>query len=158
MYRAQPDWLEDTNVLTILVVDDEPSLLSATQALLKLNGFRVLTARDGADAFRIAAAELPHLILTDWMMPRMDGLELCLQLKQYFVLRQIKILLTSAAGRPRVHPPLWDAFRKKPVVFSELLPLLNKLLEGQAPRSPTNSASMRQSSFRWAPLPSRFPF
>jgi CheY-like chemotaxis protein len=158
MSHAVIERLEDTNVLTILVVDDEPSLLSATQTLLTLNGFRALVARDGAEAFQIASAEFPHLILTDWMMPRMDGLELCLRLRHYYVLRQIKILLTSSAGKPLIYPPLWDEFRQKPMFFSELLPLLNNLLEGQAPRLPANSASIRESNFRWAPLPSRIPF
>ena len=54
------------------------SAIKATQALLKMNGFRVLVARDGDEAFLIAAAELPHLIVTDWMMPRMDAARIVL--------------------------------------------------------------------------------
>ncbi|CAB3799261.1 response regulator [Pararobbsia alpina] len=144
-------------MLTILVVDDEPDILTATRVMLTLSGFRVLVARDGTEAFRIASARFPHLILTDWMMPHMDGIELCRQLRKYFALGQIKVVLTSSANRPGLHPPLWDEFTRKPASAPELISLIHRLLHGQTPRLPANSTHIRIESFHWTPVSSLLP-
>jgi DNA-binding response OmpR family regulator len=61
---------------TILLVDDDPSVLRPLRWLLEREGFRVLSALDGQAALAAAAIERPSLIVTDWMMPRIDGIEL----------------------------------------------------------------------------------
>ncbi|CAG9208917.1 Response regulator receiver protein [Paraburkholderia tropica] len=58
---------------TILVADDDPRLLDAIEALLALEGHQVLRAKDGEEALRCAQSEHPALVITDYMMPRMDG-------------------------------------------------------------------------------------
>jgi len=60
---------------TILVVDDEPRLVSLLEAYLKQEGFRVVTAGDGRQAAEVAAREDPDLIVLDVMMPEVDGLQ-----------------------------------------------------------------------------------
>jgi DNA-binding response OmpR family regulator len=60
---------------TILVVDDEPRLVSLLEAYLKQGGFRVVTAADGRQAAEVAEREKPDLIVLDIMMPEVDGLE-----------------------------------------------------------------------------------
>ena len=60
---------------TILVVDDEPRLVSLVEAYLAQEGFKVLSAGDGQDALFIARQEKPDLIVLDIMMPEMDGYE-----------------------------------------------------------------------------------
>ena len=58
---------------TILVVDDEPRLVSLVEAYLSQEGFKVLSAGDGRDALFLARQEKPDLIVLDIMMPKMDG-------------------------------------------------------------------------------------
>ena len=60
---------------TILVVDDEPRLVSLVEAYLSQEGFKVLSAGDGRDALFLARQEKPDLIVLDIMMPEMDGYE-----------------------------------------------------------------------------------
>ena len=60
---------------TILVVDDEPRLVSLVEAYLAQEGFKVLSAGDGQDALFLARQQKPDLIVLDIMMPRMDGYE-----------------------------------------------------------------------------------
>lgn len=60
---------------TVLVVDDDESITAMVQFVLEDEGYRVLTAGDGARALEILQEELPHLILLDMRMPRMNGWE-----------------------------------------------------------------------------------
>ena len=60
---------------TILLVDDEPRLLSLVKAYLVQGGYRVLTANNGREALLISRQEKPDLVLLDIMMPEMDGYE-----------------------------------------------------------------------------------
>jgi Response regulators consisting of a CheY-like receiver domain and a winged-helix DNA-binding domain len=67
---------------TILVVDDEAVLLETIVYNLEQSGYRVLTAADGVSALEIVHHEIPDLILLDLMLPYMDGLEVCRQLRK----------------------------------------------------------------------------
>ncbi len=62
---------------TVLVVEDEETLLEALRYNLSREGFRVVTATDGAQALEVAGREKPGLVLLDLMLPRVDGLEVC---------------------------------------------------------------------------------
>ena len=66
-----------TSARTVLVVDDEPTLVATLKYSLEHDGYRVLTAGDGGAAVSIAMAERPDLIVLDLMLPVMDGLEVC---------------------------------------------------------------------------------
>ncbi|WOD17080.1 response regulator [Paraburkholderia kirstenboschensis] len=57
-------------------MDEDPNVLRPLRWLLAREGFRMLTAPDGQAALAAAAVEIPGLIVTDWMMPRIDGIEL----------------------------------------------------------------------------------
>lgn len=61
----------------VLIVDDEPTDLRLLHKHLELAGYEVLTATDGLEAMKILHAEGPQLVITDWMMPEMDGIEFC---------------------------------------------------------------------------------
>jgi DNA-binding response OmpR family regulator len=61
----------------ILLVDDEPEILEICQDYLKASGYEVATARDGAQGLSAARREKPDLIVLDFMMPEMDGLDVC---------------------------------------------------------------------------------
>ena len=81
---------------TVLLVDDEPDLVELLQYALEKEGFRVLAARDGADALAIAEADPPDLFVVDIMMPRMDGIELTERIRENARLRLTPILMLTA--------------------------------------------------------------
>ncbi len=66
---------------TILVVDDDQKLLKMLQRTLVYEGLRVLTASNGEEALEQVAANKPQIIILDWMMPKMDGLEVTRRLR-----------------------------------------------------------------------------
>lgn len=66
----------------VLVVDDEKSILTLLQYNLQQAGYEVITGMDGEEAKNMALTENPDLILLDLMLPKMDGLEVCKQLRQ----------------------------------------------------------------------------
>ena len=66
---------------SILLVDDEPEILAAWRLILENEGYEVGCASNGAEAVARMRSVVPDLIITDWMMPVMDGAELCRRLK-----------------------------------------------------------------------------
>ncbi|WP_071133770.1 response regulator transcription factor [Millionella massiliensis] len=66
----------------ILIVDDEADILEFIRYNLKKEGYEVYTASDGLEALKVAAEVSPHLVLLDVMMPNMDGMETCRQLRK----------------------------------------------------------------------------
>jgi two-component system alkaline phosphatase synthesis response regulator PhoP len=82
----------------ILVVDDEAHILQVLQLKLRKSGYDVLTAVDGEEAFETARAELPDLVITDFQMPYMSGLELCRALKEHEPTAHIPVLMLTARG------------------------------------------------------------
>ncbi|GGI97879.1 DNA-binding response regulator [Alicyclobacillus cellulosilyticus] len=62
---------------TILLVDDEPKVLDVMKPYLEGEGFRVLTAANGTQALRMVEQHKPDLVVLDWMLPEMSGLEVC---------------------------------------------------------------------------------
>jgi CheY-like chemotaxis protein len=86
---------------TILLVDDEAAILDLYSYVLELMGHRVLRARDGEQALELAQSQRPDLVVTDWMMPRMNGVELCGALTQDEAFQGVPIILHSASGNPQ---------------------------------------------------------
>lgn len=82
----------------ILLVDDEKDILEFIGYNLKKEGYQVFTARNGKDAIAIAKAELPHLIILDIMMPKMDGIETCGEIKSIPELSNAIIVFLTARG------------------------------------------------------------
>jgi two-component system alkaline phosphatase synthesis response regulator PhoP len=82
----------------VLLVDDEKDILEFIGYNLKKEGYQVFTARNGRDAISIARAELPHLIILDIMMPKMDGIETCGEIKSIPELENTIIVFLTARG------------------------------------------------------------
>ena len=80
----------------ILLVDDEPDILDVLEYNLKKEGFDTYTALDGIEALEIADKVVPDLILLDVMMPRMDGMETCIELKNNKKLKNTYITFLTA--------------------------------------------------------------
>lgn len=83
---------------TILVVEDEVDSAEALRILLDLHGYRVLVASNGREGFEAAIANQPDLVLTDVMMPIMDGRELIERMRVHPATRGIPIVAMSAAA------------------------------------------------------------
>jgi CheY-like chemotaxis protein len=83
---------------TILVADDESHILHVVSLKLRHAGFRVVTARDGQEALELAVQELPDLLITDYHMPQLSGLELCQKLKQDPKTKNIPAIMLTARG------------------------------------------------------------
>jgi DNA-binding response OmpR family regulator len=80
----------------ILVVEDSPTVASAVECLLRLNGYAVYTARDGLSALASVRAFLPDLILLDILLPHVDGFELCAAIRQNPNYQALPIIMMTA--------------------------------------------------------------
>lgn len=76
----------------VLVVDDEQSIVTLLQYNLEQAGFDVITAMDGEEGKRLAEAESPDILVLDLMLPKLDGMEVCKQLRQEKIMTPILML------------------------------------------------------------------
>src|SRR5437868_10134721 len=125
-----------TQQKTILVADDETHILHVVSLKLRNAGYRVLTARDGQEAFEIALAEKPDLLITDYHMPQLSGLELCQKLKQDPATCLIPAIMLTARGyHLEPHDTEQSGILRmlsKPFSPRHLLSTVNEVLESAA--------------------------
>jgi two-component system, cell cycle response regulator len=93
----------------ILIVDDTTELLFFLDYIFQRNDFEVVTAANGKDAIRLAKETHPDVMLIDVMMPGIDGLEVCRQLRQNPDMGDVPILLYSAAVGEEIRQKAIDA-------------------------------------------------
>lgn len=86
------------NKIKVLIVDDEPDILEILHYNLSRNNFEVIQADNGRDAIKIADQEIPDLILLDIMMPGLDGVETCYELRRNAKLNNTIITFLTARG------------------------------------------------------------
>lgn len=84
--------------LRILAVDDDPVSLRLLTKHLRNAGHHVVTASNGKEALAVALEANPQVVVTDWMMPEMDGIELCKTLRRYVSGRSLYILILTGRG------------------------------------------------------------
>ena len=117
---------------TVLVVDDHPENRAVLVDLLAPLGFEMFEAGNGQQGFVIATQRRPAAIITDLIMPEMDGFALIRQIRQSEALRETVIIATSASvyeeDRQKSLDTGSDAFLPKPVEVDRLLEQLHKLL------------------------------
>jgi two-component system phosphate regulon response regulator PhoB len=82
----------------VLVVEDEDSLATLLQYNLQKEGYEVSLAGDGEEALLMVDERLPDLIVLDWMLPKVSGIEVCRRLRQRNETRNIPILMLTARG------------------------------------------------------------
>lgn len=119
----------------ILVVDDEPDTLAIFRLYLDTRDFEVMTAASAAEARRALDNRLPDLILTDYQMPIVSGLELCRVLRARGDTRHIPIIVHTAAELPAHMWQLCDRVFRKPVELDELVVALRMLVIAARARS-----------------------
>ncbi len=133
----------------VLVVEDEYGNAEVVQLLLEAAGYRVATASNGKDALALLQGEKPALILSDFMMPTMNGAELGQAVRRTPPLAPIPFVFMSGTSEEVVRQGFrdYDAFLPKPFELDVLLPLVARLVEGGRPAPPSSKEvgdSMRQ--------------
>lgn len=125
---AAEDMNHGQGMKTILVIDDQPQMRRNLQTILEMEGFRVLTASDGATGLALACNELPDLILCDIMMPRLDGYGVLQALRVHPATAAVPFLFLTAKGEKsdiRAGMNLGaDDYLTKPVARKDLLTAL----------------------------------
>jgi two-component system alkaline phosphatase synthesis response regulator PhoP len=97
--------MNETATYKILLVDDEPDILEFVGYNLKKEGFNVTTASNGEEAMKIAQAQNPHLIILDVMMPGMDGIETCEEIRKIAALKDSLVVFLTARGEDYSQSP-----------------------------------------------------
>ncbi|MDI6740980.1 MAG: response regulator [Candidatus Edwardsbacteria bacterium] len=117
----------------ILIADDEANIVKIMEFELKKNGYDVLTAFDGEEALWVAERDHPNLIISDIMMPKMDGYELCRRIKANPDLRATPfIFLTAKTGienRIQGYALGGEKYITKPCNRQELLKIIDMRLK-----------------------------
>jgi two-component system KDP operon response regulator KdpE len=127
---------------SILVIDDDPTLLELLRAHLVAAGYRALVATDGPGGLQMASYEKPDLIILDVMMPGMDGWEVCELLRKK---SDLPIIMLTAKGEEldklRGFHLGVDDYVTKPFSFAELVARVGAVL-GRAKRAPQSTRYM----------------
>ena len=128
----------------ILVVDDEIYIVHILDFSLGMEGYEVVTALDGEQALEKVKSEKPDLIVLDIMMPKLDGYEVCKNIKSSATTQHIPVILLSAKGR-NVDQKLGfdvgaDDYITKPFSPRKLVERINQLLGQTVTEKPTPSA------------------
>ena len=130
----------DKKDITVLLVDDEPDILEIVGYNLTAEGYNVLTAENGVEAIKVAKKRKPQLIILDVMMPEMDGIEACEQIRKLPDLQNTIITFLTARGEDYSQVAGFDAgaddYITKPirpkVLISKVKALLRRLKEEDA--------------------------
>ncbi|WP_242681778.1 response regulator [Paraburkholderia hospita] len=119
---------------TILLVDDDVKILRPLRVILETEGYDVLTAEHGEAAMAVTAFARPDLIVTDWMMPGVDGAELCRRVKANPATAGIPIVVLTAASGPYPVEAPWNVLLRKPTPIARVLDVIAILLEARGLR------------------------
>jgi len=131
---------------TILVVEDEPAIQTLIAINLRRAGHEVVTALDAESAQRMVNEALPDLILLDWMLPGVSGLELARRLRADARSRLVPIIMLTARGEERDKVQGLetgaDDYITKPFSPRELLARIQAVLRRRAPEATEDSVEM----------------
>jgi two-component system alkaline phosphatase synthesis response regulator PhoP len=121
---------------TILVVDDEFSILESLAEILSWEGYDVVTAGNGREGLACVANAAPQLILADYMMPVMNGIDMIHRLRSDPRSSKIPIVMMTAAPLKlgQGEEP-WDALLRKPFELDALMELVHRFIPQAQPTS-----------------------
>jgi two-component system phosphate regulon response regulator PhoB len=121
----------------VLVVEDEAALVTLLRYNLEREGFEVVEARDGEEALLVAKERRPDLVLLDWMLPLVSGIEVCRQLRRLPETRAVPVVMLTARGeeadKVRGLDSGADDYVTKPFSPGELIARLRALLRRSRP-------------------------
>jgi CheY-like chemotaxis protein len=125
--------------LKILIVEDNPDSRNLLHFLLTSKGFSVATAVDGAEGFYMAKVEIPDLLITDLMMPNVDGIELIKQIRGETEIATMPILVYTAYGAETVDQAIAAGANRtyyKPIDLDSMLEYIQELLNSAKESEP----------------------
>ncbi len=118
----------------VLVVEDSPSVRETIAFILEAEGYRVRTASNGEEGLSLVDELSPRVVLTDAMMPEMDGFDLCSRIKQSAAHAGTRVIMLTSMGqnidRERADRAGVDHFATKPFDEDEILQLLAEIFRG----------------------------
>ena len=127
-----PNKIEKKPMPKILLVDDEPDIIELVQYHLEKEGYLVKTAKNGVEGLKVAKSFVPDLILLDVMMPEMDGIEACIELRKDNTLNSTLIAFLTARAEDYSHVAGLDSgaddYITKPIKPRVLLSKIKALL------------------------------
>ncbi len=116
----------------LLIIDDEEATVDMLSTFLELSGYETVGAYSGDDGLVLAKVESPTLIISDLMMPDVDGLELCRRIRQHEDLKTLPIIIISARNDQKTIDTALkqgaNAYLTKPIDFPELIGEIQRLL------------------------------
>jgi len=126
----------------VLLVEDDNNLREIYEARLQAEGYEIVTARDGEEALGVAKAEVPDLVISDVMMPRVSGFEMLDILRNTDNLKDVKVIMLTALGqaddKTRANSLGADRYLvKSQVTLEDIVKAAHELLEGSAPQPVT---------------------
>jgi two-component system alkaline phosphatase synthesis response regulator PhoP len=117
---------------TILIVDDEEYIVTSLEYVMKSAGFDVVVAYDGDEAIDKVTSTVPDLLITDIMMPKLNGFDLCEKIRANPLWTSIRIIILTAKGRDSEREKGLslgaDDYMTKPFSTRELLKRVKELL------------------------------
>ena len=119
----------------ILLVEDEESIAHLATVVLQKCDYAVSHARSGDEALEIIEGLAPDLLLTDNMMPGMDGVDLCRRVRRLPDIGSIPIVMLSAAREPEEVSGVVDAYIRKPFTPARLVAVVRQSMDGHGPES-----------------------
>lgn len=112
---------------TVVVVDDDPDVSEILASVLEAEGYRALLAPDGQSGLALIREERPDLVLTDVMMPVLDGMEMARIIHHDPALRHIPVVLMSAGvKREADKTEVYDSYLKKPFTLRDVLRIVEE--------------------------------
>lgn len=122
----------------ILIVEDEEALVTILKYNLEKSGFQTRAVTDGKKALETVRAHMPDVILLDWMLPHVSGVDICKTIRQDHALRHIPIIMLTARGDENDKVSALsigaDDYMTKPFSIPELIARIRALLRRAAPK------------------------
>jgi DNA-binding response OmpR family regulator len=133
----------------VLIIDDDPAIRKFIRANLEARGYQVLLAMDGDEGIQVIEKELPDLVILDIMMPKMDGFEVCRQVREW---SKVPIIMLSAregeTDKVKCLDSGADDYLTKPFSLRELLARIKAVMR----RSQDNTDAPAMSKYQFGAL------
>ena len=118
----------------IAIVDDDRVTLAVIEKALILDGFWVYSAQDGEEGIALVKRENPDILISDVLIPKIDGVDLCKKVKESQELKHTRVILMSAVYKKIIYRDIIsesgaDDFIEKPVDLNDLKDKIKKLLK-----------------------------
>ncbi|USG62957.1 phosphate regulon transcriptional regulator PhoB [Sneathiella marina] len=132
--------------MKIMVVEDEPAMVELLQYNLESEGFDVVSATDGEEALLVLEEEKPEMLLLDWMIPKISGIEICRRLRRDPVHRNLPVIIITARGeetdRIRGLDVGADDYVSKPFSPAELMARVRAVLRRNNPNAESDTLTI----------------